>query len=64
MVSFSLFTKVTATAGSVCEPSVGLKLKEALEEFVLLRVHSQTLLVCVEKGLWPFPLGTLFLGKL
>lgn len=30
----------------------------------VLRVHSQTLFVCVEKGIWPFPLGTLFLGRL
>lgn len=33
-------------------------------EVCFLRVHSQTLFVCVEKGIWPFPLGTLFLGRL
>lgn len=61
---FFHFQKGAAISNSVRKSSGRHKLKEAVEEFVLLRVHSQTLLVCTQKGLWPFPLGTLFLGRL
>lgn len=54
MLSFSFPKNITVISGSVHESSVGCKLKEALEEFGLLRVHSQTLLVCVEKRLCHF----------